>query len=67
VVFAFASNEAGSRFRCKLDRLPFRPCRSPRAYFATPGRHKFAVFALDAAGNRDRTPARFEFRVLRRR
>jgi Ca2+-binding RTX toxin-like protein len=32
VAFSFAANEAGSTFRCKLDRAPFRPCRSPRAY-----------------------------------
>lgn len=65
VVFAFASNEPGSRFRCRLDRGRFRPCRSPRRYRIRPGRHTFRVFAIDAAGNRDRTPAVFRFRVRR--
>ncbi|MDX6635488.1 MAG: hypothetical protein QOF06_1691 [Solirubrobacterales bacterium] len=63
VAFGFASSELGSRFRCKLDRQPWRPCRPPRAYLVRPGRHAFRVFAIDAAGNRDRTPALFRFRV----
>jgi Ca2+-binding RTX toxin-like protein len=63
VAFAFAASEGGARFRCRLDNQPFRPCRSPRAYLVSPGRHTFRVFAIDAAGNRDRTPALFRFRV----
>jgi Ca2+-binding RTX toxin-like protein len=66
VVFAFSANEQGAGFRCKLDRRPFRACRSPRAYLVAPGRHTFRVFAFDAAGNRDRSPAVFVFRVRRR-
>lgn len=66
VAFAFGSSEAGSSFRCRLDRKPFRPCRSPRAYRVAAGRHTFKVFAIDAAGNRDRSPAVFSFRVRRR-
>lgn len=66
VAFRFASDEAGSRFRCKLDRKPYRSCTSPRAYRVKAGRHSFRVFAIDPAGNRDRTPALFRFRVRRR-
>jgi Ca2+-binding RTX toxin-like protein len=66
-VFRFASNEPGSRFRCRLDRRPYRPCSSPRAYRVAAGRHTFGVFAVDAAGNRDPTPARFAFRARHRR
>ena len=66
VVFAFASNEPGSSFRCRLDRRPYFPCRSPRAYAVRPGRHVFRVFAIDAAGNGDPSPTRFSFRVRRR-
>ncbi len=66
VAFAFTANEAGSTFRCKLDRRPARRCRSPRAYTVLIGLHAFRVFAIDAAGNRDRTPATFSFRVRRR-
>jgi RTX calcium-binding nonapeptide repeat (4 copies) len=66
IAFAFSAGEAGARFRCRLDRRPFRPCRSPRAYFVAPGRHAFRVFAIDVAGNRDRTAAVVRFRVRRR-
>ena len=64
VSFAFDSSEPRSSFRCRLDRGPFKPCRSPRRYRLAPGRHIFRVFAIDAAGNRDRTPAVFVFRVV---
>jgi Ca2+-binding RTX toxin-like protein len=66
VVFRFASNEPGSRFRCKLDRRLYRSCASPRVFAVGLGRHAFRVIAIDAAGNADASPARFRFRVLRR-
>lgn len=66
VAFRFGSDEPGSRFRCKLDRKPFRGCASPRAYRVKAGRHVLRVFAIDAAGNADRTPALFRFQVRRR-
>jgi Ca2+-binding RTX toxin-like protein len=66
IAVSFASNESGSSFRCKLDRGPFKPCRSPRAYMVRPGRHSIHVYAIDPAGNRDRTPALFKLRVASR-
>lgn len=66
VSFRFSADEAGSRFRCKLDAKPYRPCTSPRHYRVKAGRHAFRVFAIDPAGNRDRTPALFRFQVRRR-
>jgi Ca2+-binding RTX toxin-like protein len=63
VSFTFSASEPGVRFRCRLDRQPFRPCRSPRAYFVSPGHHAFRVYAIDAAGNRDPSAALFRFRV----
>jgi Ca2+-binding RTX toxin-like protein len=63
VAFAFTASEPGSSFRCKLDSRPWRPCRSPRTYLVPPGRHAFRVYAIDAAGNRDRSPVLFRFRV----
>jgi Ca2+-binding RTX toxin-like protein len=66
VGFAFASNEPGSTFRCRLDRGGFKPCRSPRRYTVRLGRHVFQVYAVDAAGNRDRSPAIAGFRLRRR-
>ncbi|MFN8218050.1 MAG: calcium-binding protein [Solirubrobacterales bacterium] len=66
VAFRFASSEAGSTFRCRLDRKPFRPCRSPRVFGVSLGRHTVRIRAVDAAGNADRSPAVFHFRVRRR-
>jgi Ca2+-binding RTX toxin-like protein len=66
VALRFSASEAGSRFRCKLDAKPYRGCTSPRRYRVRAGRHAFRVFAIDAAGNRDRTPALLKFRVRRR-
>lgn len=66
VSFAFTASEPGSSFHCKLDGQPWRICRSPRAYRVPPGRHVFRVFAIDAAGNPDRSPATFGFRVRSR-
>jgi hypothetical protein len=63
VAFRFASNEAGSSFRCKLDQRPARVCAPPGKYKVGSGRHTFRVFAIDAAGNRDATPALFRFTV----
>src|SRR6476659_7507069 len=65
VAFALGSNEASSRFRCKIDRGPFRPCRSPRSYRVRLGRHAFRAFAIDKAGNHDRSPVVFKFAVHR--
>jgi hypothetical protein len=66
VVFRFASSERDSRFRCKLDRKPYRACASPRAYTVALGKHRFRIVAIDASGNADPTPASFAFRVRRR-
>ncbi len=62
VVFRFAANEP-SRFECKLDAKPYRRCRSPLRVKLRPGRHTFRAFAIDAAGNRDKTPAVVRLRV----
>jgi hypothetical protein len=64
--FRFASSEPGSTFRCRLDRHKARRCRSPKRFGKLrPGRHVFRVWATDAAGNKDPTPARRRFRVPR--
>ena len=66
VTLRFSSDEAGSTFMCKLDKRKFRPCESPKAYRKLRrGRHKVRVVAIDAAGNRDATPARRSFRIVR--
>jgi len=63
--FSFSSSESGSSFRCKLDRKPFKTCRSPQKLKRLkPGRHTFKVIATDAAGNADATAASFRWKVL---
>ncbi|HEX2109913.1 MAG TPA: serine protease [Gaiellaceae bacterium] len=65
--FRFRSNERGSLFQCRLERGPWRRCRSPRAYTGlSVGRHTFRVRARDAAGNVDRTPAVRRWRIRAR-
>lgn len=62
--FRFASSETGSSFRCRLDGKPLRPCRSPARFGNLgAGKHTFRVFAVDAAGNADPTPALARFRI----
>jgi hypothetical protein len=68
VKFRFVSSEAGSTFQCKLDGRKFKPCLSPKTYRRLkPGKHVFEVRAIDAAGNKDKTPATGKFRVRPRR
>lgn len=63
--FSFVSSEAGSTFECKLDRRPFKRCRSPQTYKKLkPGKHLFEVRAIDKAGNLDPTPAKRKFTVV---
>ncbi len=64
--FAFKSSEAGSSFRCKLDRRKVGRCASPKLYkHLKPGRHAFRVWAVDAAGNKDPSAAKRRFLVPR--
>jgi len=59
-----APGDAHATFRCKLDKGPFKPCRSPKTYRnLKPGRHVFRVQARDALGQADTTPAIKRFRI----
>jgi len=62
--FRFASDELRTSFQCRLDGKRFRACASPWRRKVRPGRHVFAVRAIDAAGNVDPTPAKRAFTVL---
>jgi hypothetical protein len=65
--FRFTSTRRRSRFFCKLDRRPFRRCRSPLTLRRLrPGRHVFRVKARAPDGATDRTPAVWRFRVVAR-
>ncbi len=47
-------------------RRAFHSCRSPFRARLAAGRHTFRVYAIDAAGNRDRTPSLLHLRVVSR-
>jgi hypothetical protein len=62
--FRFTANEAASAFECKLDAGRFVPCASPKKYARLRrSLHTFFVRAIDAAGNRDATPASHRWTV----
>jgi TolB protein len=62
--FTFSSDVAGATFQCKLDKKPFRGCRSPVRRKVKVGKHRFAVRALAGPGNVDPTPVVFRWRVI---
>lgn len=67
VRFAFRSDQPGSTFECRFDRRPFAACSSPLQLKVKTGRHTFQVRAVNGAGVADPTPAKYRFRVLKKR
>jgi Subtilase family len=65
-VFRFGSNEQGVAFACKIDSGFLRFCKPRLVRRFSLGKHVVSVKARDAAGNVDRSPAIFRFRVERR-
>jgi hypothetical protein len=63
--FRFRSSEPNSTFVCKVDRGLLRFCGPKLTRRFEEGRHTVRVRARDAAGNTDRTPAVYRFRVER--
>jgi hypothetical protein len=63
VTFRFGSDEAGVAFACRIDGGLFRPCQERLVRRFGIGWHTVRVAAHDAAGNGDRTPAHYRFRV----
>jgi len=62
--FTFVSNQAGSRFECKLDENRFKLCHSPfKLRKLKRGRHVLRVRAVNPQGLVDPTPAVFEWKV----
>lgn len=64
-VFRFGSNESDTSFVCRVDGSFFRPCQARLARRFTLGWHVVKVAARDAAGNGDKTPASYSFKVKR--
>jgi Bacterial Ig-like domain (group 3) len=61
--FKFVSDQPGSTFQCKLDKKPFKACRTPWKKKVKPGRHNFRVRAINPQGIADPTPAVFKWKV----
>ncbi len=67
VSFALASTEAGSSFLCSLDGAMFESCTAAPEFKLKPGKHTLDAVAIDAAGNRDPTPAQVNVKVVRKK
>ena len=62
--FEFSSQIPGSTFECRLDSTPWQSCTSPKTYPTVAlGAHTFRVRATSPAGFRDRSPAKWEWRI----
>ena len=64
--FKFDSNEAGAHFQCSLDGGKFKACSSPDKVKVDPGKHKFQVRAIDKAGNKDGSAAKYSWKRKRK-
>ena len=65
--FEFTATEP-STFQCLLDnKQTFKPCTSPTTVRVKKGKHNFAVFATDAAGNVDGSPATDDWKVKKKK
>jgi hypothetical protein len=64
--FTFSS-ETGATFKCSRDGESFSVCTSPLTFSVKTGRHSFVVFAKDAAGNVDDSPATASWTVTKRK
>jgi hypothetical protein len=67
VRFVLTSSEAGSRFECSLDGAKFATCASEPEFKLKRGKHTLEAVAIDAAGNRDPTPASVKVKVVRKK
>jgi hypothetical protein len=67
-VFEFSSSEPGSSFECTIDKGAPSACTSPFPVKVKARRkpHSLSVVAIDAAGNRDATPASYGWTVKRK-
>ena len=60
--FTFTADEPVT-FECSLDGAKFKPCTSPYKKKLALGKHKFKVRAVDLAGNKDGSPAKWSWTV----
>ena len=65
VVLRFGSDQADVSYACRIDGGLFRPCPERLVRRFSVGAHSVLVVARNAAGDADRTPAAFRFKVKR--
>jgi hypothetical protein len=63
VVFRFGSDLPEATFVCKIDDGLLRACPQRLVRRLSIGLHTVRVYARDAAGNADLTPAVYRFRI----
>ncbi len=62
--FSFVSSAPNSTFKCSLDGAAFTTCSSPVSYTDLAlGQHSFHVYAIDASGTADPTPADYTWTI----
>ncbi|HMI88012.1 MAG TPA: hypothetical protein VK550_28205 [Polyangiaceae bacterium] len=61
--FTFSSTKMGSTFQCRIDGAAFVACTSPTVVAVAPGAHSFQVYAVDAGGVVDPSPANYMWSV----
>jgi hypothetical protein len=66
VRFELGSNDPNARFECKLDTGEFASCSSSHVLKLKRGKHIVQAVAIDAAGNRDQTPASASVKIVRK-
>lgn len=64
--FTDGTGQPGTKFTCKLDRRPWKPCASPVRLRVDPGRHVFAVRGVNAAGTWESVPIKRAFKRVSR-
>ena len=63
--YRLRSTDAGSTFRCKVDRTRYRRCPKLTTFHLHPGPHTLRFRAMDPQGNLDPTPAKRKLKVVR--
>jgi hypothetical protein len=59
-----AAGDEPAQFFCSIDGGDPESCKSPKHFLKlAPGAHTFAVYAVDEAGNVDKTPAEHAFEI----
>ena len=66
--FTDSTGQPDTRFSCKLDKRPWKPCGSPHKLKALkPGRHVFSVKAVNAIDVWEPRPSKRSFKLVRSR